>query len=327
MRAARLALLLCGAGLLVALLVEVGPAAVLSSFAGLSWRLPIILWFPFVLVAAFDTLGWKFAFRRDSVSFLRLAGARLAGEAFNVTTPTASVGGEPIKAWLLRPYTPLDESVPAIIVAKTTITMAQALFLLAGIAVAWPRLPQGSPLLWAMVWLLALEVIGVGGFVFVQVAGGLGAAGRILERLGLLGERAPTLARSNHALSRFYRDQPWRLGSSITCHFLGWAFSALETYVILHALGMPVSPAVAIVIEAFGTGVRFASFMVPAHLGALEGGYVATFIALALPAPLALSFTLVRRVREAAWTGIGFLALAALGSRGLVTAGAPEREG
>src|SRR5437667_2476050 len=88
------ALLAGGAILLVVLVVEVGPGAVLASFATLSWWLPIIIAFPFCLVTAFDTLGWKFAFRRDGVSFLALLTARMAGEAFNATTPTASVGGE-----------------------------------------------------------------------------------------------------------------------------------------------------------------------------------------------------------------------------------------
>lgn len=316
-------LLLGGAGLFVALVIQIGPGAVVSSFAELSWRLLVLLWCPFVLITTFDTLGWKFAFRRDGVPpFRALLLARLAGESINATTPTASMGGEAVKAWLLRPQVSLAQSLPSVIVAKTTITIAQALFLLVGIAVVGPTLPSDSPLLRVMEWLLALEVVGVGGFVLVQVAGGLGGCGRILQRLSLFGteEHSQALARMDHVLARFYRDEPTRLGLSILSHFLGWAFSALETWAILYALGAPVSPTTAVVIEAFGTGVRFASFMVPAHLGALEGGHVATFVALGLSAPLGLTFSLVRRVRELAWTGLGFVVLAALGSPALAVA-------
>jgi uncharacterized membrane protein YbhN (UPF0104 family) len=39
---------------------------------------------------------------------------------------------------------------------------------------------------------------------------------------------------------------------------------------------------------------------VPGYLGALEAGHVAIFAALGLGAPAGLSFTLIRRVREAA---------------------------
>ena len=310
------ALLAGGAILFVVLVVEVGPGAVLASFATLSWWLPIIIVFPFCLVTAFDTLGWKFAFRRDRVSFVALLTARMAGEAFNATTPTASVGGEAVKAWLLRAQVALDESLPSVIVAKTTITVSQALFLLLGIAVAWPTLPAGSTLLWAMKWLLVLEILGVGGFVAAQVAGGVGIGGRLLRRFGVAGTGPEgTLGRLDHALTRFYRDEPRRLCLSIACHFLGWAFSALEAWVILNALGLHVSFLTAVVIEAFGTGIRFASFMIPAHLGALEGGHVAIFGALGLSAPAALSFSLARRVRELAWTALGLAMLTGLGGR------------
>lgn len=305
-----------GAALFIALLVHIGPAAIMASFSELSWRLPLILCFPFSVINMFDTLGWKFAFRRDEVPFGALLSARLAGEAFNATTPTASVGGEAVKAWLIRRYVALDDSLPSVIVAKTSITIAQAGFLLVGIAVAWAILPADSPFLWAMQLLLALEILGVGGFVLVQISGAVGGAGRIVDRLGFRGAggAAHQLRRVDSALARFYREVPRRFGLSIACHFLGWACSALETYVILRALGIPISPATAIVIEAFGTGVRFASFMIPAHLGALEGGHVAIFVALGLTAPLGLTFSLVRRVREAAWVAGGFIALTVLGA-------------
>ena len=72
----------------------------------------------------------------------------------------------------------------------------------------------------------------------------------------------------------------------------------------------------ATVIEAVSTSIRFATFMVPASLGALEGGHVALFAALGAGA--GMSFSVVRRLREATWIGIGFVALAAY--RGLAPA-------
>lgn len=312
MRRIRLIFLACGIVLFVALVIGIGPAAIASSFAQLSWRLLVILWFPFVLVTVFDTLGWRFAFVHDRVPFRALLSARMAGEAFNSTTPTASVGGEGVKAWLLREHVSIDASLPSVIVAKTTLTIAQGLFLLLGIVVAWRTLPPGSLLLQTMQWMLVVETVAVGGFVLVQMGGMLTRAGRLLGWVGLLdrGGGAETFARLDQALWMFYRQKPRRLLLSIGSHFVGWLFSAFETYLILHFLGAPVSLATATVVEAFGTGVRFATFMVPAHFGALEGGHVAAFLALGREAATGLSFSLVRRVREAAWVGLGFLMLA-----------------
>src|SRR5207245_2820894 len=82
----RLGLLLCGTALFLGLLVHVGPRAVGEAFTELSWRLLIILVFPFGMTTLLDTLGWRFAFRRDRTPFTALLAARLAGEAFNLTT-------------------------------------------------------------------------------------------------------------------------------------------------------------------------------------------------------------------------------------------------
>ena len=116
-------LLLMGLGLLAGLVATNQPAEIFASMARLSWRFGILLCFPVTLVMIFDTLGWRFAFPRDRVTFTTLAWVRLAGEAFNLATPTAALGGEAIKAWLLRGVVALDESIPSIVVAKTTIVI------------------------------------------------------------------------------------------------------------------------------------------------------------------------------------------------------------
>ena len=313
MRLVRLGLLVCGAALFVWLLATIGPGAVVQAFADLSWRLLIILVFPFGLTTLLDTLGWRYAFRRDTVPFRALLASRLAGEAFNLTTPTASMGGEAVKAWLVRPWAPLTEGLPSVIVAKTTITIGLALFVVVGLVTAHAALPSGSLVVRGMEWLLVVQVIAVGGFVAVQAAGALRGSTRWLHKLGWLsGSRLESLAQVNDELAHFYRREPRRLALSIFFHFLAWLIGALEPWLILRWIGLPVSLAEAAALEAFSSGIRFAAFLVPGYLGALEAGHVAIFAALGLGAPAGLSFTLIRRVREAAWTGLGFLCLAPL---------------
>ena len=313
MRLVRLGLLVCGAALFLWLLATIGPGAVVQAFADLSWRLLIILVFPFGLTTLLDTLGWRYAFRRDTVPFRALLGARLAGEAFNLTTPTASMGGEAVKAWLVRPWAPLGEGLPSVIVAKTTITIGQALFVVVGLVAAHAALPSDSLVVRGMEWLLVVQVLAVGGFVAVQAGGALRGSTRWLQKLGWLsGSRLESVTQVNDELAHFYRREPRRLALSILFHFLAWLIGALEPWLILRWIGLPVSLAEATAIEAFSSGIRFAAFLVPGYLGALEAGHVAIFAALGLGAPAGLSFTLIRRVREAAWTGLGFLALAPL---------------
>ena len=310
MRLLRLGLLLAGAALFVWLVVSIGPGAVVQAFRDLSWRLLVILVFPFGMTTLLDTLGWRYAFRRDTVPFPHLLAARLAGEAFNLTTPTASVGGEAVKAWLVRPWTPLTESLPSVIIAKTTIVIGQALFLVIGLTAAGMALPSDSLVIRGMRWLLVVQLLAVAGFVVVQAAGTLRGSTRWLQKIGWLSDRPlDTLIQINDELAHFYRREPHRLTLSILYHFLAWLIGVLEPWLILRWIGLPVSLAEATAIEAFSTGIRFAAFLVPGYLGALEAGHMAIFAALGLGAPAGLSFTLIRRVRELAWTGLGFLLL------------------
>jgi uncharacterized membrane protein YbhN (UPF0104 family) len=300
----------CGAGLLGWLVLHHDPATVLGEISALSWWLLVVVVFPFCVVAACDTLGWRYAFRDNGVPFRTLVWARIVGEAVNVTTPTASVGGEAVKAWLLRPYVSLTEALSSVIVAKTTITIAQGLMLAVGIVCAQVALPVDSGLLRPMKWLLLVEVVAVTGFVAVQLGGVAGAAGRLLGRFGLPLAAVGGAAALGDALANFYRRSPARLTLSIVFHFAGWLVSALETYFILMLLGLEVSLLTALVIEGASTAVRFATFMVPGSLGVLESGHVAVFLALGLTGAAALSFSLIRRLREAVWVAVGAVALA-----------------
>src|SRR5437016_823719 len=188
---------------MVILIVRVGSDEALSATArALGWR-SLLVCLPFALIMAVDTLGWRYAFAYDRVPFLRLVAARIAGEAVNVMTAVAPVGGDAIKVWFLRPHVPYQESIASVIVAKTTITLSQALFL------------------------------------------------RVLQ--------------------------------------------------------IPASLTTALVIETLGSAVRFATFFVPGSLGALEGANTAAFAALGLGAPAGLAFSLLRRLRQVVWIGLGVL--------------------
>src|SRR5262249_53554756 len=116
-------------------------------------------------------------------------------------------------------------------------------------------------------------------------------------------------AHIDRALASFYRGERGRLALAVTWNFLGWLTGVLEVWLILYFLQATVSIGRAVVIEAFGTSISFATFFLPVQLGIDEGGAVATFVALGMSAATGMSLSLVRRVREMAWIGIGLLIL------------------
>jgi putative membrane protein len=316
-RLARPILVLVGLGVVAYLLHEMGARAVLSSVRALGWTLPIVLVLPYSVSLALDTLAWRLLLPDRSIPVAVLLRARLAGEAVNLVTPTAAVGGEPLKAYLLRPYVPLGEGLASVVIDKTAVVAGQVVFLLGGLGLAASILPPESPLMIAMVALFVVELGAVVGFIVVQTLGVFGGGGRLLGRMGVApAERhQERLNALDHHLRRFYRERRGRVCGSALLHAAAWASGGIEIYLVLALLHASPSVVAALVIDAFGAAVKFATFMIPASLGALEGGYIAVFGALGLGGALGLSYTLVRRLRELLWAALGLVWLGSLRAR------------
>ncbi|HSF03574.1 MAG TPA: lysylphosphatidylglycerol synthase transmembrane domain-containing protein, partial [Solirubrobacterales bacterium] len=305
-------LLLAGGALgllaLVYLLDGDSVGAVLATITG--WQFLLVCCVYGISVVA-DTLGWRFTLTGERPPFHRLLAARCAGEAVNVLTALGSVGGEAVKAWLLRREISYEASVPSLVLAKTTLIVAQTLLLVAGLLIAFFTGIAGPTLLTAMAALLVVQVLCTGGFVLVQNAGLAGRASWVLSWLGVRGQHQAR--RFDEALRHFYRRE-WRsLLCSVGAHLAGCLLGALEGFVILAALGLPASLTAATVLESLGTGVRFATFFIPASLGSLEGANAAAFTAFGWAASAGLAFTLVRRGRQAVWIVLGIAILLAMG--------------
>ena len=321
MRAFRSLSVAIGLAILAILVALVGKDETLAATArALGWQ-SLLVCLPFALIMAVDTLGWRYAFAYDRVPFLRLMAARVAGEAVNVMTAVAPVGGDAIKVWFLGSHVPYRESVASVIVAKTTITLSQTLFLLLGVAVAL-ALSVDARLVAVMLWLLLVELVGAGGFLFVQVTGLLGRGARRLARFGKL-KAIASAENLDQTLQSFYRRQWRRFSLSMGFHLLGWLMGVLETWLFLQVLHVPASLATAVVIETLGSAVRFATFFMPGSLGALEGANAAAFAALGFGAQAGLAFSLLRRLRQVVWIGLGVLVLLVARGRALLAPEAP----
>lgn len=311
-RAYRVAVLIGGIALFAYLVHSIGVDTVLTSFRALSWRLVVVIFFPAVCLKICDVLAWRCALPRNQVPFAQMLAALLGGQAVSSTTPTGPFGGDAVKVWMLRDHVSRREGFSSLIITQTTSTASQGLFLFLGILIARRLLSLSTPLLSAMEWLLLLEALAVMAFIAIQLGGAMARGQALLARVGLIknGKGAGTAAHVDQALAAFYRSQPRRLVSSLGWGFLGWLVGAGEVWLILFLLGTPVSIGIALVIEAFGTGISFATFFLPVQIGVDEGGAVATFLALGLNGATGLSLSLVRRVREITWIVIGLLLLA-----------------
>jgi uncharacterized protein (TIRG00374 family) len=314
--------------LVVAGVASVGYLAALTGLDGLltaartlSWRMAVLLVFPYTVVALLHTLAWRCLLPRHRVSVGRLFRVRLAGEALNVAT--WSVGGEPVKAYLLRPSVPFVDACATLVVEKTSLTIAQMLFLALALGITIPLFAVPAAFLRAMWALLGVQVVAIAGLVLLQLGG---VSDRVFPRLGRLGV-APSgsyrerLVAFDRSVTASYATQRGAILLCTLIHLLGWVAGSLEVYLVLRWLDVHASFTDALAIDAFGTGVKFLAFAIPGALGVLEGGFMLVFAAFGLSSGLGLSFTLIRRLRMVAWSALGVLLLGFL--RSATTAAVP----
>ena len=297
-----------GLALVLWLVAHVGLHTIVTAIEKIHWWqfILICLAYPSVLIA--DSIAWHFSFPRRSAPFTQLLLARAAGEAVNAASAVAPVAGEPLRAWLVRPWVPYEEIVPSIVVAKTTNTVAQVLLLGIALTLALTTLRLDRTILLGMAGLLVFEVITIAVFVVTQIRGGMSGLGRLLQRLGMP-RGATSATRMDQMLARYYARHRGRLAASLLFHFAGRMLGAVEVLVIMWSLRMPVTPIVALTVEAIGAGVRFATFFLPGSLGALEGANAAAFEALGMGAGVGLAFILLRRGRQVVWIALGLAAI------------------
>jgi len=256
-----------------------------------------------------NALGWRFAFpREDAGAFAlgELIRLRVAGDAINYLTPTATIGGEVARAAMLSDSRTIDVRATSVIVAKSTQTLAQAFFVTAGLALVatqWISLAPTTSVL--------PSAIGVGFSIAIL------AAFRVWPRLAGLISMVWRRGFGARAVE-FVRGHPGRVALSTLMFALGYAWGVFEAYWICRFLLIPVPIVTALAIEVLSITVDGILFMVPAKIGTQEGSKVAVFGALGLPATLGFAFGVVRHVRELVWASLGVLLChAAVGRDGL----------
>ena len=288
-------------------------SAVWHQVRGLQWRFVwVVLFYP--VIFGLDTLGWRYTFNRQiqaKVRWDRLFRARLAGEAINYVTPTAWVGGEPVKAYLLskRYGIPMADGMASVVIAKTTFSISMFFFIVTGI-IATLVTHRVNPATFRWVWIL-LPALGIslGAFFLVQFLRPFQQGVSMLTRIvpGWLRSLGSKVQEWDETLVRFYRQSPKTVLLSLGFHFLGWAAGVLEVFLILRLLGIPVSLTTAWSIESLWILLKTGAFLIPASLGASEGLSLLVCTGLGLSAVSGLALALIRRARELLWVGLGLV--------------------
>jgi uncharacterized protein (TIRG00374 family) len=321
----KLILLFVGLLTLILLVWTIGPGRIYEAASQLGPIGLFVLLIPSTIMYVVEAYGWKITLgpSAKNIPFWRVLAIRTAGEVVNMTTPTAYVGGEPLKAYLLKKHhVPMVEGLASVIIAKTTMTIAEVLFILLGIALAfWTVGADGSSgqTVAAAFLGVGLLLFGTAAFVFVQRQGLFTWLLEFLRKIGLkiayLEAREEKLRSLDRTILDFYRHNRPAFYASTGLFFLGWMAEALEVYVIISYLGGPAMAFSAISIGALSVFIKGGTFFIPGSLGAQDGGNLLLLRAFGYSDVTGITFALLRRFRELVWIGIGLLCLAMMDRR------------
>jgi len=309
-----IAAVVLGTVLLALLVSYAGLAPVLARFRILGWAAPLIL-VPYIVINVLDTSGWRCTLPAGArIPFSSLYLVRMAGEAVNSMTPTAAVGGEPVKAHLLRAFgVSGSDALASVVIARTALIASQSAFVLVGLAALFDRLERHVA---GAVWVALLLVVGAGFtllLVRLQRRGPVSTVWRWTRRLiprsagvARLEARAAAI---DARLADFYRIERRAFLRATLWHFAAWLVGVLEVKLFMTLLGEQISLRDALIVEALSQPIRAVALVIPGGLGAQEVGGVALCSFLGIPEAAGVALWLLKRARELVFDVVGLVYL------------------
>lgn len=310
----QIGILLAGIGVTGWILWTVGLATLASNLSMVgTWMLVFIALY--LLAQLAFMIGWWVVMDSEmrACGYLKLFGVYLAGDTVNYVVPSGNLGGEPVKAYLLRDQLGFGRALTSIVIHKHAELVAQWVLLAVGL----------------MICLTYFELPSLVTVANSLIVGGLGVSLLLMTWVLKSGTISPVLRRitswrplayylETHQpaadalatrIRAFYEDRwPWFLVATGWC-LVGWCGGLLETYLVLRILSPTEGWMTAVAIETMALAFNNVFAFVPARLGGAEGVRAGAFLLVGLPAAEGVAYGVIRRARELAWILPGLVVL------------------
>jgi len=302
-----------GLAVLIWIVGDTDLTAVGDAVLRIGWHGAAIIVLLYAIGFTLDVAAWAFMFVSVPISWLwakRLWLVQMVGEAANVLLPLGSLGGEPVKALLLKKHYDVSyrEATASLFLIQAINTLAEVPFVLAGLAAMLHRGILSPAVEWFMIGSVMLLVnFTIWLFVALHLRWLVSLQKRLAKsRWGeRLNQGLAIMGDIEQQLYTFVRHRPAKFASAFVCAFLNWTFGAVELYFILLFLGTPVSFMDALLLETCVVLVRNVTFFIPGHLGSQDGIIALVAGALTGSPAIGLAVALIRRARELLWAGAG----------------------
>ena len=282
------------------------------------WFLAIIgMWLPIYLINtwAFITIIRDGDPAHKRVPFLQVLKINLSGFAMKAATPLGFVGGDPYKIIEFRALFGVEKATSSVLLYSMTHISAHFLFWALAIIVTAVFLPMPIGL---RIFMFISFVVFTGLLLLLWRGYRRGMALKFFNvccRLPYLKRIVPPFLEKNYdklqlidkQITHLYQHRRAAFLKTLGLEFFARICNCLEVYVILITVTSHVTLLESVVIYTFMSLFTNILFFSPMQVGVREGGFLIAFSALSLSSALGIYVSLVTRVRELFWMGVGIL--------------------
>lgn len=311
--------LVIGIALFISVLYYIGLENLRAVFLSFSWAtIAVVVALTFLQIFII-IYRWQLILgtQGDKIPFKKLLAPKFVGFAVSYLTPGLYVGGEPVRAYLLKKNTGvrLSHGFASIIVDKILDFTYPLPFLIGALIFAMFKYDISWEAVSAFI-LVLLGLIVLLGFFYVQTYRGKGFFSSLIvflriNRIKRFSRLVEKMLYFERLIIRFFNHQRTILVKGLLLSLLGGIVVFIQFIIILHALGIQADIVQILVMMVF----MILAFLVPlpASLGSFEASQVIVFSALGHPASVGVAFTLIIRVAELGKLVVGLSFLSNIG--------------
>ena len=304
--------LVIGFLLFLLLIYKIGPGQIWENIKKLTWQKFLILFFLRFLYYILRTINWKIIYEKyeRKAPFAHLFAARIAGDSISYLTPSAQLGGEPVRAMLVK-SSDKRKSFASVIVDKTIEILTIILFIIIGVTIAIAQIPMPGQYKFIFIaFMLAATLFGLfllfkqkqGFFIWI-----INALGKIKIKSKFIEKNRAKIKEIDNYISDFSRDHKKSFFIVFLLYSFVFLFWTTEIYLALLFIDAEgITFLKSFLILTLGSLVVLLP-TIPASLGIYEVTYVTIFVLLGLGVNVGMTLTLIRRLLVLIWAGAGLL--------------------
>lgn len=291
--------------------IREGPQNIWMMLKGLSFFNLLILIFLRFLYWLVRSLNWYMVMRTfgSPPLFFKIFMARLGGHSVGYLTPTAKIGGEVIRVFLLG-KTNKKKLTASVVIDKMTEFFAGTLVISSGVIIAVFVLPIARELkILLLIFTLSLFIFLL--FFFIKQKGGLFLWFTKKIKIGrkFTDNKKEAILDTDRYISEFYKNETGISVFLVLSNIFNYLLWIVEIYLTLRFLGSPgITIFKSFLIASLGSFAFIFPFL-PGSLGIFEATYLGLFKIFHIGQVVGIGYIITRRALGLIYAGIGLIPL------------------